>query len=66
MNTRKIFSESPEDDLWQLIAHYSYPNNISKYLISNGTSNQDTKLIENISGSISQAKEYYYASKEVK
>ena len=63
MSVRKIYSESPGEDQWQLILRYAYPHNIFEYLKNNGISDPDDNLVENISGSILQAKEYYDASK---
>lgn len=63
MSVRKIYSESPEDNQWQLILRYAYPRNIKEYLRHNDILESGDNLIKNISGSLLQAKEYYDASK---
>jgi len=61
MKIQKIFTEQPEEEMWRMILHFSYPNNIKEYM--NKTKQKYTdELIECISGSILQAKEYFAAS----
>ncbi len=62
METKEIFSEQPINDQWKLLAQYSYPANILKYLKNNGISDHPNKLIESISSSILQAEEFFKAS----
>jgi len=56
-----IFTESPADEMWQTLLHFSYEANIKKYLSEHGFGITD-ELVNNISGSILQAHEYYSAS----
>lgn len=63
MKTKKIFTESPEEEQWKLLLNYTYSNNIKKYLKKINVQNPEDNLIEGISGSILQAKEYFEASK---
>jgi len=63
METKRIFTESPEDEQWRLLMHYTYPINIKDFLKNNGNSNPSEKLVESISSSLLQAKEYFQASK---
>lgn len=63
METKRIFTESPEDEQWRLLMHYTYPINIKSFLKKNGNSNPSEKLVESISGSLLQAKEYFQACK---
>ncbi|AWM75807.1 YaaC family protein [Lactobacillus kullabergensis] len=62
MKRQIIFSENPIRDLWVNIEKYSYPYNIKKYLKNKEASE---KLINSISGSILQAKEFFNASTHV-
>jgi hypothetical protein len=63
MKTRKIYTESPEEEQWKLLLKYTYASNIKKYLENIEVLNPEDNLIEGISGSILQAKEYFEASK---
>lgn len=63
MKTKRIFTESPEEEQWKLLLKYTYLNNIKKYLAKINVPNPEDNLIEGISGSILQAKEYFEASK---
>lgn len=63
MDTKNIFTESPEDEQWRMLLYFTYPNNIKRHLSKLGNQNPDDELIEGISGSISQAKEYFDAAK---
>lgn len=63
MEVRKIFTECPEDEQWRIILRFAYDNNINSYLAERGILNPSEELIENISGSILQAQEYFNASK---
>ncbi len=57
-----IFTEVPEEEMWQTLLQYSYEANIRKYLLDHSfEANED--LVDNISGSILQAHEYYSAAK---
>lgn len=56
---KKIYAENPEAEQWELLLHYSYPQNIEKYFKKNGIEKPETALVESISGSILQAKEYF-------
>ncbi len=61
-NIEEIFTENPEDEIWQTILQFSYEANIKKYLNEHEFM-VDDDLVDNISGSISQAYEYYNAAK---
>lgn len=61
--SKKIFSENPEEDLWKMLLHYSYPSNILGYFKKNSIDSYDDDLIESISGSLLQAREYYFAAR---
>lgn len=61
MEKEYIFTESPMDEMWQTLLHFSYEANIRKYLSEHGFETTD-ELVNNISGSILQAHEYYCAS----
>ena len=57
-----IFTENPEEEMWQTILQFSYDANIRRFLIKNSFEESET-LINNISGSILQAYEYYKSAK---
>lgn len=61
---RKIFTENPEDDLWQELLRYSYKANVKRYLDEHSLAYNDD-VINCIIGSVLQAHEYYSASKNV-
>ena len=63
MDINKIYTESAEDEQWKLITKYSYLNNIKKYFKNNHIKKYNNNLLENISGSILQAKDYCDASR---
>jgi hypothetical protein len=64
MLVRKIHTEDPEKEQWKMLLRFSYPETVQKYFDSQGVGDRnDSKLIENICGSISQAREYFEASK---
>lgn len=60
---KKIFTESPEDEQWKMLLNYTYPNNVKRYFEKKQIINPPDDLVEGICGSISQAKEYFDASK---
>lgn len=62
MEKEYIFTEDPEEEIWQTLLQYSYEANIKKYLSDHGFEPTDD-LVDNISGSILQAYEYYAAAK---
>ncbi|WP_165744843.1 YaaC family protein [Streptococcus dysgalactiae] len=64
MEKELIFSENPEVDIWINIKQYASHIRIKQVLEKNGFSVEDA-LINAISGSISQALEYFEASKTV-
>jgi len=64
MEERHIFTESPEEEMWQTVLQFSYSTNIIKHLAAHGHVPNDA-LVENISGSILQAHEYFQSSKNV-
>lgn len=64
MLEEKIFTETPEEDLWQEILQYSYKANILRYFDEHSFV-KDEKTIDCIIGSLLQAHEYYSASKNV-
>lgn len=63
MEMRKIYTENAEEEQWRIILRYAYENNIKNFLIERGVSSPSEELVENISGSILQAQEYFNASK---
>lgn len=63
METKKIFTESPEDEQWRMLLYFTYPNNIKQHFDKLGITNPPNELPDRISGSISQAKEYFDATK---
>lgn len=64
MLEEKIFTENPEDDLWQELLQYSYKANVLRYFDEHSFA-KDEKTIDCIIGSLLQAHEYYSASKNV-
>lgn len=78
MESKKIFTEEPEEDLWRSLLQYSYKANIKRYFdeheikyLKTANGNADEELVELetlsncISGALLQANEYYKASKIV-
>lgn len=63
MDIRNVFTESAEQEQWGLLQQFTYTENIKRFLSGKGVSPIDEKLVELISGSILQAKEYFDASK---
>ncbi|WP_061593455.1 YaaC family protein [Streptococcus gordonii] len=59
-----FFSENPEFDIWNNLKNFSYIEYVKKYF-KNRNIEPDIKLLDTISGSISQAFEYFEASKVV-
>ena len=56
-----IFTETPYEELWRTLLHYSYQSNLERYFANHSiVYTQDE--IETISSSILQAKEYYDAA----
>lgn len=62
MDKEYIFTENPEDEMWQTLLQFSYEANIRRYLAEHAFGSSDD-LVDNISGSILQAREYYHAAK---
>lgn len=62
MEKEYIFTEDPEEEMWQTLLQFSYEANIKRYLTEHGFAVTDD-LVNNISGSVLQAYEYYSASK---
>ena len=56
-----FFSEKPEFDILNNLKNYSYIEYINTYFKNRGVET-DTKLLDAISGSISQSFEYFEAS----
>lgn len=61
MEKEYIFTEKPEEEMWQTLLQFSYAANIKRYLTEHSFDTTDD-LVENISGSILQAYEYYNAA----
>lgn len=61
-NEKYIFSENPEDDLWEELLKFAYEENIKRYFKKKGFE-EDNNVINTISGSFFQAYEYYKSSK---
>lgn len=61
---KQIFTENPEDDLWQELLRYSYKANVKRYLDEHSLPYNDD-VINCIIGSVLQAHEYYSASRNV-
>ena len=59
-----FFSERPEFDIWNNLKNYSYNKYIHNYFKNRGIE-PDQKLLDTVSGSISQAFEYFEASRIV-
>ena len=62
MKVKKIYSEQPEVEIWERLLKYTYPENINKYFRKNHNSQPSDELINIISGSLSQAYEYFSLS----
>lgn len=79
MDSKKIFTEEPEEELWRSLLQFSYEANIKRYFDEhkipylekpNGNAEKENlvelKILSNsISGALLQANEYYKASKIV-
>ena len=70
MESLKIFTEEPEQELWRSLLQFSYKANIDSYFqehqISINTHDGKTDTLANcIAGALLQADEYYKASKNV-
>lgn len=65
MEIQYVYTESPEEEQWRMLLQYSYPQNIKKFLKEKSYATVTDDLIESISGSILQAKEYFEASNTV-
>ncbi len=61
---KKIISENPIFDIWQMILHYSYPNNIIKYYKQNKRE-YEIDIIDIVVNSLLQANEFFQVSNEV-
>ena len=60
MPNKQIFTENPENDLWQELMQFSYKANVERYLEEhNLVKSEDT--INTIIGSFLQANEYFDA-----
>lgn len=64
MDKEYIFTEDPNAEIWQNILQFSYEANIKRYLTEHSFTHSE-ELINNISGSILQAYEYYSAAEKV-
>lgn len=62
MKVKRIYSEQPEVEIWENLLKYTYPENIKKYFSKNHNSQPSDDLINIISGSLSQAYEYFSLS----
>lgn len=62
MEIKYIYSEHPEHDIWENLLKFTYTENIKKFLKEREFEVKD-ELIETISGSVSQAHEYFIISK---
>ena len=72
MDSIKIFTEEPEQELWQFLLQFSYKANIIRYFEENKVFNKLEKtekeldtLSNCIAGALLQANEYFKASKSV-
>lgn len=67
MDSIKIFTEEPEQELWRSLLQYSYRANILRYFDESNITRTvgDDVLVNSIAGAILQADEYYKASKTV-
>ena len=63
MNTRTIFTEQPEEEQWHMLLNFAYPNNINKFLAEKRIT-PPPGLADSVAGCITQAHEYFRASKE--
>ena len=63
-NEQMFFSENPEFDIWNNLKNYSYNEYLTNFF-NHRKVNFDERLLETISGSISQSFEYFEASKVV-
>lgn len=64
MKIKRIYSEQPEVEIWENLLKYTYPENIKKYFSKNHNSQPSDDLINIISGSLSQAYEYFSLSRK--
>lgn len=64
MKLKRIYSEQPEVEIWENLLKYTYPENIKKYFSKNHNSQPSDDLINIISGSLSQAYEYFSLSRK--
>ena len=67
MSQKKItvYTENPEDELWKKLLQYTYKARIKKYFSDNSinVNGAEDMLCETITGSLSQAHEYFCLSK---
>lgn len=62
MDIKKVFSEIPDNEIWKRLLIYTYPSNINRYWKKKNI-NYSNVTREIIAGSMSQAREYFEASK---
>lgn len=62
MEIEKIYSEKAEEDIWSSLLKFTYTENLKRFF-SDRQEDVNEDLIETISGSISQAYEYFSVSK---
>lgn len=62
MKTKKRYSEQPEKEIWEYLLKYTYPKNIKNYLLQMNKIDVSEDLVNGISGSLSQAFEYFKLS----
>lgn len=67
MDDLKIYTEEPEQELWQTLLQFSYRSNILRYFEENSIvrTGDEELLVNCVAGAILQADEYYKASKTV-
>jgi hypothetical protein len=60
---QNIFTEDPNDEQWQMLSNFIYPDNIKKFFKKRGIEDDiSEENLELISASVIQAKEYFYAA----
>ena len=62
MEIEKIYSEKAEEDIWSSLLKFTYTENLKRFF-NDRQEDVNEVLIETISGSISQAYEYFSVSK---
>ncbi len=61
MSIERISSEDPKNDQWKLIAQFTYPPNIQRYLGTQLSANREGRLAEYIAGCMRQGEAYFKA-----